>query len=259
MADRHPDPRIERLRAALSRRNFLIAMGAAGATAGLAACGTSGSPSGASASPGNRKDIVWAPALYGKVVALSEMGDTAALIMMSQGVAIDKPFTSEQFNAALDVLKEKVDSGQIKQVKGNSYKEDLINGQAWAAIGWSGDIFQINAENRNKWDFALPESGGTLWSDNLLIPKTAANKTGADALMNFYCDPMNAAEVAAYVNYVCPVKGAQAEMAKIDPKLAKSPWIFPTDDLLSHAQVFRPLSPDEQAAYSEAFGRVIQG
>ncbi len=204
-------------------------------------------------------DQLWAPELNGKVVVLSEMRDTIGLIMLSQGVDISQPFTSEQFNAALDVLQQQVDSGQVKQVKGNSYKEDLINGQAWAAIGWSGDIFQINAENGDKWGFDLPETGGTLWSDNLVIPVTAGNKTGAEALMNFYYDPKNAAEVAAYVNYVCPVQGAQEEMKKIDPKLAASEWIFPTEEILSNAFVFRPLTPEEQAEYSEAFGRVIQG
>jgi spermidine/putrescine transport system substrate-binding protein len=397
MTEKHPDPRIEALRQAMSRRNFLAAVGATGAAAGLAACGTGGSTSGApapDASGGDSKTIVWAnwtlyldydkesktypslerfekesgytveyrediednvqfngkvapqlangqnigydlvtptdwlvaewirkgyaaqidsanvpnkknllpnladvefdpgreysltwqsgfgglawnkemvpnglrtvedlwaPELAGKVVVLSEMRDTVGLIMMSQGVRIDEPFTSEQFNAALDVLQQQVDSGQVKQVKGNSYANDLRNGQAYAAIGWSGDIFALNSETGDKFEFALPDTGGTLWSDNLVIPSTATNKAGAEALMNFYYDPKNAAEVAAYVNYVCPVKGAQEEMRKIDPKLAESEWIFPTDEILSQSQVFRPLTPEETAEYSESFGRVIQG
>jgi spermidine/putrescine transport system substrate-binding protein len=124
---------------------------------------------------------LWAPELKGKVVVLSEMRDTIGLIMLSQGVDISESFTDEQFTAALDVLQQQVDSGQVKQVKGNSYKEDLINEQAWAAIGWSGDIFQINAEEGDKWEFALPDTGGTLWSDNLMVPITASNPTGAHA------------------------------------------------------------------------------
>lgn len=204
-------------------------------------------------------DDLWNPDLRGKVVVLSEMRDTVGLIMLSQGVNIDEPFTSDQFMAALDVLQQQVDSGQVSQVKGNSYKEDLINEQSWAAIGWSGDIFQINAEEGDKWEFALPETGGTLWSDNLLIPVTARNKAGAEALMDFYYRPDIAAQVAAYVNYVCPVQGAQEEMEKIDPELAQSEWIFPTDEILSNAQVFRPLTPQEQSEYTGAFGRVVQG
>lgn len=204
-------------------------------------------------------DDLWAPELRGKVVVLSEMRDTVGCIMLSQGVDISKEFTDEQFMAGLTVLEQQVDSGQVKQVKGNSYKEDLINEQAWAAIGWSGDIFQINAEEGDKWEFALPETGGTLWSDNLLIPITAGNPTGAEALMDFYYRPEIAAEVAAYVNYVCPVQGAKEEMAKIDPELAASPWIFPTDEILDQSFVFRPLTPEEQIQYTDAFGRVIQG
>ncbi len=202
---------------------------------------------------------LWAPELKGKVVVLSEMRDTIGLIMLSQGVDISESFTDEQFTAALDVLQQQVDSGQVKQVKGNSYKEDLINEQAWAAIGWSGDIFQINAEEGDKWEFALPDTGGTLWSDNLMVPITASNPTGAHALMDYYYRPEVAAEVAAYVNYVCPVKGAKEEMMKIDPALAESEWIFPTDEILDKSFVFRPLTPEEQVQYTDAFGRVIQG
>ena len=204
-------------------------------------------------------DDLWNPAFKGKVVVLSEMRDTIGCIMLSQGVDISEPFTDEQFTAGLDVLQQQVDSGQGKQVKGNSYKEDLMNEQAWAAIAWSGDIFQINAEEGDKWEFALPTTGGSLWSDNLMIPITANNAKGAEALMDFYYRPNIAAQVAAYVNYVCPVQGAKEEMMKIDPELAESPWIFPTDEILDQAYVFRPLTPEEQVQYTDAFGRVIQG
>jgi spermidine/putrescine transport system substrate-binding protein len=204
-------------------------------------------------------DDLWDPALKGKVVVLSEVQDTVGLVMLAQGVNIDGPFTSEEFMRALAVIEEQVDSGQIKQVKGNSYKEDLINEQAWAAIGWSGDIFQINAEEGNKWDFALPDTGGTLWSDNFLIPVTAQNKYGAEKLIDYYFRPDVAAEVAAWINYVCPVAGAKEEMEKIDPELAASEWIFPTEELLANSQVFRDFTPEEDVEYNEAFGRVVQG
>ncbi len=203
-------------------------------------------------------DDLWDPALKGKVVVLSEVQDTVGLVMLDQGVDITGDFTADQFLSALDVVEEQVQSGQIKQIKGNSYKEDLINEQAWAAIGWSGDIFQINAEEGDKWDFALPESGGTLWSDNFVIPYTATNKAGAEAIINYYYDPVVAAEVAAWVNYVCPVDGAREELAKTDPELAESEWIFPTPELLDQAYVFRDFTAEEEREYTAAFGRVIQ-
>jgi spermidine/putrescine transport system substrate-binding protein len=200
---------------------------------------------------------LWKPELKGRVEVLSEMRDTIGLIMLEQGVDISGQFTSDQFMNAIDELQKHISSGQIRQVKGNSYKEDLISGDALAVIGWSGDIFQINAENGDKWGLTLPESGGTLWSDNLLVPVGSPHLKNAEKLMNYYYDPKVAATVEAYVNYICPVEGAQAEMEKIDPDLAKSPWIFPTEEDLNKAKVFRTLTPDEETAYSNAFQKVI--
>jgi spermidine/putrescine transport system substrate-binding protein len=104
-------------------------------------------------------------------------------------------------------------------------------------------------------DFAIPESGGTISGDNLMIPSTASaeGKANAEKLINFYYDPAIAAEVAAYVNYVCPVKGAQAEMEKIAPELASSPFIFPDDEMSKRLNVFRSLTPAEETSWTEAF------
>ena len=203
-------------------------------------------------------DDLWHPDLKGKVVVLSEMRDTVGLIMMSQGVDISKEFTEDQFNTALDVLQKQVDSGQIRQVKGNSYLEDLRSGNAIAALAWSGDILlaQFEEEDPN-YVFQLPETGGTLWSDNLMVPIASPHKTNAEKLMNYYYEPAVAAQVAAYVNYICPVEGAKAEMEKIDPSLVDSPLIFPTAEDLAKVKVFHTLTPDEETTYSESFQKVI--
>ena len=73
----------------------------------------------------------------------------------------------------------------------------------------------------------------------------------------FYYDPAVAAEVAAYVNYICPVEGAKEEMEKIDPSLVDSPLIFPTADDLANVKVLRSLEPDEETSFSEQFQQVI--
>ena len=209
--------------------------------------------------PGGLKNVsdLWKPELKGRVEVLSEMRDTIGLIMLEQGVDISGQFTADQFQAGVDELEKHISSGQIRQVKGNSYKEDLISGDALAVIGWSGDIFQINAENDDKWGYTLPEAGGTIWSDNMLVPVGSPHKTNAEKLMNYYYDPKVAAEVAAWVNYICPVQGAKEEMEKIDPDLADSPWIFPDEQTLAKAKSFRTLSADEETQFSEAFQKVI--
>jgi spermidine/putrescine transport system substrate-binding protein len=199
-------------------------------------------------------DELFAPQNKGKIVVLSEMRDTIGIILRSQGVDLQK-VTEDQFMNAVDFMAKKIADGWIRGVKGNEYAEDLTSGDATAVIGWSGDMFILKSENEGKFDFALPDSGGTISGDNLMIPSTASaeGKANAEKLINFYYDPAIAAEVAAYVNYVCPVKGAQAEMEKIDPALAASPFIFPDAAMSSKLSVFRSLTPAEETTWGEAF------
>ena len=199
-------------------------------------------------------DDLWQPQNKGKIVVLSEMRDTIGVILLSQGIK-PETVTEDQFMNAVDFLQKKIADGWIRGVKGNEYKEDLISGDATAVIAWSGDLFQLSTENEGKFDFAIPESGGTISGDNFLIPSTttADGKANAEKLINYYYEPAVAAEVAAYVNYVTPVVGAQAEMEKIDPKLAKSEYIFPTQATMNRLHVFKALSPTEESKWTEAF------
>ncbi len=199
-------------------------------------------------------DELFAPQNKGKIVVLSEMRDTIGIILRSQGVDLQK-VTEDQFMNAVDFMAKKIADGWIRGVKGNEYAEDLTSGDATAVIGWSGDMFILKSENEGKFDFALPDSGGTISGDNLMIPSTASaeGKANAEKLINFYYDPAIAAEVAAYVNYVCPVKGAQAEMEKISPELASSPFIFPDAATSAKLSVFRSLTPAEETSWGEAF------
>ncbi len=199
-------------------------------------------------------DDLWQPQNKGKIVVLSEMRDTIGLILLSQGIDITT-VTEDQFRNAVDFLEKKIADGWIRGIKGNEYTEDLVSGDATAVIGWSGDMFQLANESEGKFNFTIADSGGTISGDNFLIPSTASaeGKKNAETLINYYYDPAVAAEVAAYVNYVTPVKGAQAEMEKIDPVLAKSEYIFPTEKTMARLNVFRALTPAEETAWTEAF------
>ena len=199
-------------------------------------------------------DDLFSPENKGKIVVLSEMRDTIGIILLAQGIDITK-VTEDQFMNGVDFMAQKISDGWIRGVKGNEYAEDLTSGDATAVIGWSGDMFILASENEGKFEFAIPESGGTISGDNLMIPSTASaeGKKNAEKLINYYYDPVVAAEVAAYVNYVCPVKGAQAEMEKIAPELATSEYIFPTEKTLANLSVFRSLTPTEETNWTEAF------
>jgi spermidine/putrescine transport system substrate-binding protein len=204
-------------------------------------------------------DDLWDPALRGRVGVLSEMRDTIGLIMLAQGTDIAGAWGDDEYMNAIDVFRKQVDEGQIRNIKGNAYLNDLQNEDTLAAICWSGDITLINTEAGDKWEFALPDSGGTLWNDTFVVPMGSQRKANAEALMNYYYEPEVAAEVAAWVNYITPVDGAKDAMESIDPELAENQLIFPDEDTLAQSHIFRTLTADEEKDYQAEFQKVLLG
>jgi spermidine/putrescine transport system substrate-binding protein len=89
------------------------------------------------------------------------------------------------------------------------------------------------------------------------IPVGAPNAFTAQKMIDFVYRPEVQADIAEYVNYICPVEGVQEILAKRDPALAQNQLIFPDDRTLSDAFIFRELKPDEERQLDEAFQKVI--
>ncbi len=202
---------------------------------------------------------LWDPSLKGRVGVLSELRDTMGCLMLDQGTDISGDWGDDEFDQAMAVLSENVANGQIRNIKGNSYSEDLQNEDTLAAIVWSGDITMLNEEAGDRWEFALPAKGGPLWNDNFMIPMGATHKKNAEMLINHYYDPEIAAIVAAYVNYIPPVVGAKEAAIAIDPELAENQLIFPNDETLANSKVFRTLTSEEEQKYGAEFQALILG
>lgn len=193
--------------------------------------------------------------LKGRVTLLAEMRDTMGLLMQSNGHDPSN-FTSAQFDEALAKLKRSVDAGQIRRFTGNEYTADLQRGDIAACLAWSGDVLQLSADNPRV-RFVAPDSGAILFSDDALVPNRAGHKANAERLLNYYYRPEVAARVAAAVNYICPVLGAQEAMTAIDPELADNPLIFPTPELLGNARDFMVLDEATSRDYERRFQAVI--
>ncbi|MDQ3448543.1 MAG: spermidine/putrescine ABC transporter substrate-binding protein, partial [Chloroflexota bacterium] len=73
----------------------------------------------------------------------------------------------------------------------------------------------------------------------------------------FYYRPEIAAIVEAWVNYVCPVKGADAEMLALDPELAENTLIFPTPEMLARLHAFVSTDLDTAQSWEGAFADAI--
>ena len=201
------------------------------------------------------EELVTRKDLKGKISLLTEMLDTMGFMLRLVGADPAK-YSEDDWAKAKDRLKDIVDSGQVRRFTGNDYVQALNKGDLVACEAWSGDVLAMQADNPDI-KFVTPTEGLALWSDNMMVPNKARHLGNAEKLMNYYYDPEIAARLAAWVNYICPVKGAQEAMKSIDPSLVDSPLIFPDSEMF--ARTFAMTTPDEKTRerYNKEFSQVI--
>jgi len=189
--------------------------------------------------------------LKGQITVLNSFADTLGLVMLSNGDDPSK-VTDASWKAAIDRIKEASDNGQIRQFTGNDYAGPLDKGDLKACVAWSGDIQQLGNPVL-KWN--APAEGGMIWTDNMIIPK-GGNAYTASVYMNYAYIPAVAAKIAAYIQYVTPVKGTREAMGKVDKSLAGNELIFPSDATLEKVHLIDPDALKNQS-YNEQWQAVL--
>ncbi|MEI8336599.1 MAG: spermidine/putrescine ABC transporter substrate-binding protein [Actinomycetes bacterium] len=198
-------------------------------------------------------------AVSGPTSVLSEMRDTIGLFMLADGKDLATP-TYESAGPSFDRLEKAISDGAITSFNGNDYVSDLGTGNLSAAIAWSGDVAQITRDNPDV-RFAIPESGGRIWSDNFMIPVSSDKPDLASEWINFFYDPVNAARLTSFIQYVSPVQGTADELIKLGgdaAKLVDDPLVNPTDAMLATLSDFGSLNEAEEIRFDKRFAE-IQG
>jgi spermidine/putrescine transport system substrate-binding protein len=201
------------------------------------------------------EELLTRPDLKGKVELLTEMRDTMTFLLLMQD-SNPEDFTDEEFASAIKALQGYVDAGQVRRFAGNDYVDDMKSGDIVACEAWSGDVINL-LTSEFKW--LPPEEGFALWTDNMLVPNQAEHKTNAETLMNFYYDPVNAAKLAAWNYYFCPVAGAQEEIGQFDKSAVNSEFIFLDEKTLEAGYSFMPLNAEQAQDYQAQFNGVMAG
>ncbi|MFD5487633.1 polyamine ABC transporter substrate-binding protein [Streptomyces sp. CH8.1] len=201
---------------------------------------------------------LWHPDLAGRVTLFSGLDESFCLLMQGSGVDVTR-WTESDFHRMCDQVENLVRKRHIRRFTGNDYTSDLSKGDVLACQAYSGDAIQLQADNPDI-EFVVPEEGGELWAESLLVPNLARHKGNAEALVDHYYDPQVAAQLAASVNYVCPVPAAREVLAGSDDKetaeLAENPLVFPDDDMRRRLAVARAISSAERRSLARRWNAI---
>ena len=100
-------------------------------------------------------------------------------------------------------------------------KEQMTKGLAWINMSWSGDAqwaIDEAAEIGVELEYAIPQTGSTVWFDAWVIPKYAKNIEAARYFINYMCMPENAIRNMDYIGYVSTIGGEEVLESMSDPE-----------------------------------------
>lgn len=197
------------------------------------------------------------PALRGRVGMVSEMRETVALVMLTQG-ADPSRVTVGAAEAALERLQSAVADRQIAAFTANEFVDALEDGSFAACLAWSGDIIQLQRD-RPDIRFVIPVEGGIRWFDSMVIPRGAQHRAAAADWMNFAYDPANAARITEAVQYISPVLGVREELARAGgeaARLASNPILFPDDETRRRLYFWSGLDAADEDRLQERFSSI---
>ncbi|RJL21738.1 polyamine ABC transporter substrate-binding protein [Bailinhaonella thermotolerans] len=212
---------------------------------------------------------LWDPRLKGKVGMMSDPQELGNFGMFLGGVDPERS-TPADWKKAGERLQEQRDKGVVRKYYEQDYITAVAKGEVWACMAWSGDAFQEVLKGNKDLRFVVPAEGATIWTDNMLIPKGAANPVDAITFMDWLYQPQNAAELLEYIQYIAPWDGlkdvvkAHAAEAKGEEKahlekMVQSPLVFPTAEDLARFRGYRNLTPAEEKEFRSVFVPVVEG
>ena len=111
----------------------------------------------------------------------------------------------------------------------SDYQPPMRSGDAWLAMCWTPDAWQLN-NDVPEISYILGKEGGQIWSDFYAIPKSAPHPEAAYALINFLLDPAINYQEAMFHGQ--PVADTRVH-AMMSAEMLADPILNPAAELLS--------------------------
>ena len=196
-------------------------------------------------------DILWDEKYKNRIFMFDTYRDTLGAALKKLGYSLNSENQKEIEEAKELLLEQRKLTNPVYVV--DEVKDNMITGEKMLAAVWSGDAIYIMNENPDM-KYVIPEEGSNKWVDALCIPKDAPNKAGAEAFINFLCDPENAKENVDYIGYSTPNTAAYD---LLDDETKNNPAAYPSDSILDKCVLFTNLNQETLKLYESAFTEVL--
>ncbi|MFM7425144.1 MAG: PotD/PotF family extracellular solute-binding protein [Elainella sp.] len=134
----------------------------------------------------------------------------------------------------------------------NGWEDQLASGDLSVSMAYSQDAIALMAESPNL-KYVVPATGSSLWTDTMVIPRTAPDADAAYAWLNFMLEPENSARMVERLKISTPNAAA---FDKLPEALQRDENLFPSKAVLAKSEGIIPLPPEVTALYDQYWTRL---
>jgi spermidine/putrescine transport system substrate-binding protein len=122
----------------------------------------------------------------------------------------------------------------------NGWEDQLASGDLQISMAYSQDAIVLMEESPNL-QYIVPESGSSLWTDTMVIPKSAPNPDAAYEWINFMLEPENSAKLVERLKFATP---NEAAFNRLSPEVKNNENLFPPQAILDKCEGIAPVPQD---------------
>lgn len=179
-------------------------------------------------------DILWNDKYRGQIIMLDSPRDTIGITLIKLGYSLNTTNPNELEEAKQELMRQKP---LVRSYEIDTYKGQMIAGEAAMALAWSGDAMLLMDENEDL-EYSIPNEGTNLWFDAMAIPTTSQNKEEAELFINFMMRPEIAARNTEYIMYSTPNVGA---LEYLPDEIVENEFLYPKGNIKALGEVFKDL------------------
>lgn len=172
---------------------------------------------------------------------LDDFVDMLAPSLFVLGKSINTENT-EDLKQAFELMKRALPNILTFEYSMSFIDADKNRDQLYAALVYSGDQDGLNIKaGKDIWKYTTLKEGTITWVDCLTVMADSPRKEIIYDFLNFLYQPHIAAENSEYVYVASPLKSARALQS---PSFINDTNVYPSDEIMSKAQSYKLLSPN---------------
>ena len=177
--------------------------------------------------------------------------DVVGMALKSLGYSANSVNTMELKEAEALLLKQKPYVNDYAYIATDE-TSSLVSGDIIAAMLYNGDALTVQ-EHHGAIEYLVPEEGGNIWVDYLVVSSTSKHKKAAWKFINFLHNPENAAQLAKMVYFATPNKAAEKYLST---EFLNDEIIYPSDKTIQKSEFYKRLPARTINLQNAIFSRV---